>query len=76
MKLYYASGACSLAAIITAEEAALQLAPVNLPETPHALGDSSDFRTVNPTLRLTLATWTLATSSNSGQTKSHDFRKR
>src|ERR1700759_418552 len=50
MKLYYAPGACSLAALIAAEEAGLKLdlAQVRLRATPHTVEDGSDFRTINP----------------------------
>lgn len=50
MKLYYATGACSLAAIIAAEEAGLQLdlIGVDLKASPHILEDGTDFRSINP----------------------------
>ncbi|MFG1423491.1 glutathione binding-like protein [Roseixanthobacter liquoris] len=50
MKLYYASGACSLASIIAAEEAGveLELARVDIRATPHALADGTSFRSINP----------------------------
>lgn len=50
MKLYYARGACSLASIIAAGEAGveLELARVDLGAAPHALEDGTDFRTINP----------------------------
>ncbi len=49
MKLYYASGACSLAALIAAEEAGLQLdlARVDIRVSPHVLENGADFRTIN-----------------------------
>lgn len=49
MKLYYASGACSLAALIAAEEGGvkLKLVPVDIRATPHQLADGTDYRTVN-----------------------------
>lgn len=49
MKLYYAPGACSLAALIAAEEAGLTLTlvPVDIRATPHQLADGTDFRAIN-----------------------------
>jgi glutathione S-transferase len=50
MKLYYATGACSLAALIAAEEAGLrfELECVDIRANPHRLPDGSDFREINP----------------------------
>ncbi|MGX9394156.1 glutathione binding-like protein (plasmid) [Nitrobacteraceae bacterium UC4446_H13] len=50
MKLYYATGACSLAAIIAGEEVGLQLdlIRVDIRASPHTLEDGTDFRSVNP----------------------------
>jgi len=50
MKLYYATGACSLAAIIAAEEAGLQLdlVRVDIKASPHVLEDGTDFCSINP----------------------------
>lgn len=50
MKLYYANGACSLAAMIAANEAdvALELIRVDIRTTPHLLEDGTDLRWINP----------------------------
>lgn len=49
MKLYYAPGACSLAALIAAKEAGLtlKLVPVDIRANPHRLADGTDFRSIN-----------------------------
>ncbi|WCM25980.1 glutathione transferase GstA [Sphingomonas sp. QA11] len=49
MKLYYAPGACSLAALIAAEEAGLrfELERVDIRANPHRLADGTDFHTIN-----------------------------
>ncbi|MBB3356992.1 MULTISPECIES: glutathione binding-like protein [unclassified Novosphingobium] len=50
MKLYYAHGACSLAALIAANEVgvALELIRVDIRTIPHILEDGTDLQLVNP----------------------------
>ena len=48
MKLFYAPGACSLAAHITACEAGIGLELVKVDLAAHTLPDGADFRAVNP----------------------------
>jgi glutathione S-transferase len=52
MKLYYGVAACSLAALIVANEAGidLDLIKVDIYSAPHTLPDGSDYATVNPRL--------------------------
>lgn len=49
MKLYYAPGACSLAALIAAKEAGLtlKLVLVDIRANPHRLADGTNFRSIN-----------------------------
>jgi glutathione S-transferase len=50
MKLYYNSYACSLAVLIVASEAQIQLelADVDIMNNPHKLADGSDYARINP----------------------------
>ncbi len=48
MKLYYATGACSLAVHIAIREAGLAFEPVKVSLPAHTLPDGSDFYQVNP----------------------------
>lgn len=52
MKLYYGVAACSLAALIVANEAGidLDLVKVDIYHSPHTLPDGSDYAAVNPRL--------------------------
>jgi glutathione S-transferase len=52
MKLYYGVAACSLAALIVATEAGIELdlIKVDIYRSPHTLPDGSDYATVNPLL--------------------------
>ena len=48
MKLYYSSGACSLASHIVLQEAGLAFEPVLASTKTHQLADGTDYDTINP----------------------------
>ena len=48
MKLYYSSGACSLASHIVLQEAGLAFEPVLASTKTHQLADGTDYYTINP----------------------------
>jgi glutathione S-transferase len=48
MKLYYATGACSLSPRIVLQEAAIAFTPVKVNTQTHQLEDGTDYYTINP----------------------------